>query len=317
MTRLAFSLLSVFLTVAQPTLAVELNLPANAKKTFQSDSKLDSYAVPIGPFLNGTMQTQTIEGRVSRSAWSFASSGVTTLQVLAPLRDQLLESGFAKVLECDQITCGGFDFRFGTEVLSAPDMYVNIRAYRFLTAIKGDTVKPSEVISLLVSTSGTAAYIQIIHAGKMGDNLMNVETIARVPTSALQPKIGIERPLEEDLLSRGSAVLNGLDFTTGTSDLGVGPFSILKELAAFFASRNDIRLVLVGHTDSVGALDFNIALSKRRAASVRMRLLGVYGLDASRIEAEGNGYLAPIKSNLDSAGRSANRRVEVVVLPLN
>jgi OOP family OmpA-OmpF porin len=91
----------------------------------------------------------------------------------------------------------------------------------------------------------------------------------------------------------------------------------LKELAAFFAKRNDIRLVLVGHTDSVGALDFNIALSKRRAASVRMRLLDVYGLDASRIEAEGNGYLAPIKSNLDSAGRSANRRVEVVVLPLN
>lgn len=48
-----------------------------------------------------------------------------------PLRDQLIEAGYDVVLDCDQNTCGGFDFRFGTEVLPAPDMYVNIRAFRF------------------------------------------------------------------------------------------------------------------------------------------------------------------------------------------
>jgi outer membrane protein OmpA-like peptidoglycan-associated protein len=316
MIRFALPLLCGFLTFAQPGFAVELNLPANARKTLQSDSKLDSYAVPVGPFSNGAMQTQTIEGKVSRSAWRLTSSGVTTLQVLAPLRDQLLAGGFTNVLECDQTTCGGFDFRFGIEVLPAPDMYVNIRAYRFLTAVKGNASAPSEVISLLISTSGTAAYIQLIQAGQLEGGLVNVKTKASVPTLPQQVETTIETLLDDGLLGKGSVVLSGLNFTTGTSDLGVGPFPILKELAAFFTARDDIRLVLVGHTDSVGALDFNIALSKRRAGSVRKRLLEVYGLDASRIAAEGNGYLAPIRSNLDSVGRSANRRVEAVVLPL-
>lgn len=316
MTRFAFPLFGLLLALAQPVAAADLNLPANARKALQSDSKLDSYAAPIGPFLNGAMQTQTIEGKVSRSAWRLASSGVTTLQILAPLRDQLLEGGFTKVLECDETTCGGFDFRFGTEVLQAPEMYVNIREYRFLTAIKGSVAAPSEVISLLISTSGTAAYIQIIQAGQLEGGSVNVETKDNVPTSTQKPEAIIGTSLNDDLLDRGSVVLNGLNFATGTSDLGTGPFPILKELAAFFASRDDIRLVLVGHTDSVGALDFNIALSKRRAASVRKRLLEVYGLDANRIAAEGNGYLAPIKSNLNKVGRTANRRVEAVVLPL-
>jgi OOP family OmpA-OmpF porin len=316
MTRFAFPLLCILLSFAQPAVAVELNLPANSRKTLQSDSKLDSYAVPIGPFLNGAMQTQTIEGKVNRSAWRLASPGVTTFQVLAPLRDQLLADGFTKVLECNQTTCGGFDFRFGIEVLPAPDMYVNIRAYRFLTAVKGDIAAPSEVVSLLISTSDTAAYIQIIQAGQISAGSVNIETKAGVPTTQ-QSGAAIETSLDDGLLGRGSVVLDGLDFATGTSDLGAGPFPILKELAAFFAARDDIRLVLVGHTDSVGALEFNIALSKRRAASVRKRLLERYGLDASRIAAEGNGYLSPIRSNLGSEGRTANRRVEAVVLPLN
>ncbi|MFT5785114.1 MAG: outer membrane protein OmpA-like peptidoglycan-associated protein [Ascidiaceihabitans sp.] len=315
MIRFAFPLISALVLLAGSAFAVELNLPENSRKTLQRDNKLDSYSAPIGPFQNGTLQTQTIEGKVNRSAWRVSSSGVTTLQILAPLRDQLLANGYTKVLDCDQTTCGGFDFRFGTEVLPAPEMYVNIRAYRFLTAVKGETAAPSEVVSLLVSTSGVAGYVQVIQAGQIDGRVVQVETQAAVPT-AQQPEITIKTSLDERLLGTGSVVLNGLNFATGTSDLGKGPFPVLKELAAFFTARDDIQLVLVGHTDSDGALDFNIALSKRRAASVRKRLLGTYGLDGDRIAAEGNGYLAPIRSNLESAGRTANRRVEAVVLPL-
>jgi OOP family OmpA-OmpF porin len=315
MIRFAFPLISALILLAGSAFAVELNLPENSRKTLQRDNKLDSYSAPIGPFQNGTLQTQTIEGKVNRSAWRVGSSGVTTLQILAPLRDQLLANGYTKVLDCDQTTCGGFDFRFGTEVLPAPEMYVNIRAYRFLTTVKGDTAAPSEVVSLLVSTSGVAGYVQVIQAGQIDGRVVRVETQAAVPT-AQQPEITIKTSLDESLLGTGSVVLSGLNFATGTSDLGKGPFPVLKELAAFFTTRDDIQLVLVGHTDSDGALDFNIALSKRRAASVRKRLLETYGLDGDRIAAEGNGYLAPIRSNLESAGRTANRRVEAVVLPL-
>lgn len=315
MIRRTFIFLCAAFLLVHPVMALDLDLPSNARRTTQENSKLDSFSPPFGPFVDGAMKTHSIEGEVRRSAWRIGSSGLTTLQVLAPLRAQLEAGGYTTALDCDQITCGGFDFRFAVEVLPAPDMYVNIRAYRFMSAYMGAAPAPSEVVTLLVSTSATAAYIQIIQAGDLDGNQVSIETQAAVPTSV--PSAIQSTSLDSSLLRKGSVVLSDLDFATGTSDLSEGSFPVLQELAAFFKARDDIRLVLVGHTDSDGALDFNIALSKRRAASVRQRLLDEYGLDESRIFAEGNGYLSPLRTNLDAEGRKANRRVEAIVLPLN
>ena len=76
----------------------------------------------------------------------------------------------------------------------------------------------------------------------------------------------------------------------------------------------DLRVALVGHTDAVGSLDANTALSRRRAEAVRDRLVQSYDVAPGRVEAQGAGYLAPRASNLTEAGREQNRRVEVVVL---
>jgi OOP family OmpA-OmpF porin len=315
MNRLLLNIVIATIFLVHPALGLELNLPANAQKMQQTNSKLDSYSAPIGPFKDGVMKTTLIEGRVERSSWRVGSSGVTTLQVLAPLRDQLIDAGYEIVLDCDQNTCGGFDFRFGTEVLPAPGMYVNIRAFRFLTVAKPKGAPSSEIVSLLISTSETAAFIQIIQVGSQGGQSVSVAVTGSVPSSTpIVSSAGFD--LKSNLLRNGSVVLNDLTFESGTSDLGKGPFPILDELAAFYKSRDDIRIMLVGHTDSDGALDFNVELSKRRATSVRKRLLDEYGLDAERISAEGNGFLGPIRSNLDAEGRKVNRRVEAVVLPL-
>ncbi|MFC6587568.1 OmpA family protein [Sulfitobacter pacificus] len=57
-------------------------------------------------------------------------------------------------------------------------------------------------------------------------------------------------------------------------------------------------------------------MSRARARSVRQRLIDGYGVSAARLDAEGMGYLAPVASNIDEAGREQNRRVEVVLLGL-
>ncbi|WP_390912003.1 OmpA family protein [Pseudosulfitobacter sp. SM2401] len=303
------------MSVSLPAAALDLVLPQNARKTIERNSKLDSYAAPIGPFENGTLETRLIEGAVRRSAWKIASPGLTTLQVLAPLRDQLQEAGYQVVLDCDHRTCGGFDFRFGTEVMPAPSMFVNIRAYRFVLGIKGTDANPDQVVGLLVSASDTASHVQIIQAGQLDGDTGQIKTGASVPTGVTPD--GTSAPFETVLLSTGSVVLDGLDFATGTSDLGAGPFPVLKSIADFLKTRDDVRVALVGHTDSVGSLDNNIALSKRRAASVRARLIETYGVAPARLDAEGMGYLSPLTSNLDKAGREANRRVEAIILPLN
>ena len=112
----------------------------------------------------------------------------------------------------------------------------------------------------------------------------------------------------------GHMVLDDLSFDTGSSTLSEGPFPSLEALAEFLKEDSSRRIVLVGHTDTLGSLDANIRLSQRRAASVRARLISAYGIKQSQMDARGAGYLAPVTSNATEAGRNRNRRVEVVLL---
>jgi outer membrane protein OmpA-like peptidoglycan-associated protein len=86
----------------------------------------------------------------------------------------------------------------------------------------------------------------------------------------------------------------------------------LDNLAANLASFGDAKLVLVGHTDSVGTAQYNQSLSERRARSVGNYLI-LKGVPSARVEVTGRGESEPVQSNDTDAGRAANRRVEVAV----
>lgn len=295
------------LMAATPLAALELSLPAPALLLAERNTDLDRYAAPVSPFAEGAVETLSVEGAVRRAAWRLDAPGQTPLQVLAPLRDQLLAAGFEVLLDCTADACGGFDFRFATEVLPAPNMYVNIRAYHVITARQG----VGDVVSIIASTSAGVAYVQIIHAGADGNGAATTVTASPTTPSGAPLSSG---NLGQTLLARGHVVLEALDFETGAAALGQGPFETLDRLSDFLKSRPDLTVALVGHTDSVGSLEGNISLSRRRAQAVRQHLIEVYGVPPAQMEAEGMGYLAPLASNLDAAGRDANRRVEVVIL---
>jgi len=70
---------------------------------------------------------------------------------------------------------------------------------------------------------------------------------------------------------------------------------------------------VVGHTDDKWETDYNMELSKKRAASVRDYLVS-QGVDASKMVATGRGESMPIASNNTKAGRAQNRRVEILIL---
>lgn len=69
---------------------------------------------------------------------------------------------------------------------------------------------------------------------------------------------------------------------------------------------------IVGHTDSDGADEANLALSVRRAASVKNALVGEFGLDGARLTTDGKGEAEPVESNETIAGKAQNRRVEFI-----
>ncbi|APE42164.1 cell envelope biogenesis protein OmpA [Sulfitobacter alexandrii] len=295
--------------LATPAAALDLLLPAAARLTAERNTGPDRYSAPAGVFRNGQVVTLEVEGQVRRAAWRLSQQGLTPLQLIRPLRRQLVDAGFEILLDCAAESCGGFDFRFATETLPGPNMYVNIRAYHFITAVRPSVTAPQEVLTILASTAANSAFIQVIQAGEVTEN--QVVTEAPVPIS---PATQVEGGIGTRLIQQGHAVLRDLEFETGASELSDGSYESLRSLAEVLEARPDLRIALVGHTDTVGALEGNITLSRRRAQSVRQRMIDSYGIDGTRMEADGMGYLAPIASNLEAAGREENRRVEVVVL---
>ncbi|WP_152047040.1 OmpA family protein [Aureimonas psammosilenae] len=95
-------------------------------------------------------------------------------------------------------------------------------------------------------------------------------------------------------------------------------------LPAFDPVLNSVGLVLrkydrslveiAGHTDSQGSDNYNLDLSRRRALAVEDFLTEV-GIDARRFDVRGYGETQPIADNFSEAGRAANRRVEVSIIP--
>src|ERR1043166_9743712 len=86
----------------------------------------------------------------------------------------------------------------------------------------------------------------------------------------------------------------------------------LDNLAANLSSFGDSKLLLTGHTDSVGRAADILALSERRAASVGT-YHAVKGVPSNRISATGRGETEPLQPNSTDEGRRANRRVEIAV----
>ncbi len=288
--------------IAGPVCAQDLTLPASARQLSQRVSALDSYDVPTGVFENGAVPARTVEGRVDRRTWRVQAGSSTTLQILAPLRDQIKAQEYDITFECEAQNCGGFDFRFGTEVVPTPDMYVAIHDYRFLTATRDD-----EVLSLLVSRNPPDGYIQLIRVTPDG-------SAPPPPPLVVTETVEASGGLLNEFQNNGHVILNDLEFQTGEVALGDGPFSSLTLLASYLADNPATRLALVGHTDDTGDLQANIDVSTGRAEAVRARLIEAYGVSADRIEAQGVGYLAPLTSNATAEGRSLNRRVEAVLL---
>lgn len=299
--------------ILQPVqlLALDFEFPAPASLSFDSQETYSSYLLPIGPFADGAVKTIVVEGAVSQKAWTLQAKDLTTLQIAAPLRDQLTAAGFSMVYECDTTVCGGFDFRFALEIAAEPAMHIDLGDFRYLAAQKTGPDGP-EHIAVIVSRSSRIGFVQITEIGKAKETAEALTTPAATTPEA--PAKSATTPLGDGLEQQGSVALDDLIFGSGASDLAAGEYASLEALAAYLRADPARKVALVGHTDASGGLAGNIALSLARATSVRASMIASYAIPADQIVAEGVGYLAPRDSNLTDQGRTRNRRVEVMLL---
>jgi outer membrane protein OmpA-like peptidoglycan-associated protein len=86
----------------------------------------------------------------------------------------------------------------------------------------------------------------------------------------------------------------------------------LSEIAKLLKKESGLKVNVVGHTDNVGAMDYNMKLSRDRGEAVVKTLVTKYGIAADRLKGYGAGSLAPVASNDTENGKAKNRRVELV-----
>lgn len=262
-------------------------------------TEFDDYELVVGGIdskRGACEKKQKLEGRVARFYYE-NPKGRSHAEIFANYRDAVKKAGFQTIFTCKEEGCyldgkpsnrnafcgersiaPGMLPSAGTRYLAARlprkdgDVYLAVHVYEHFTDLHYATVKPMET------------------------------SLVKVDAKAL--KDGIQ--------ADGHVAIYGIDFDTGKADLKPGSASAIAEIVKLLKADPGLKLHVVGHTDAVGALDGNIALSKRRAESVVKELTTKQGIAAARLRPYGVGPLVPLATNDTNEGRAKNRRVDLV-----
>ena len=263
-------------------------------------AEFDEFTLPLGKAKSGgTLEKQQhLEGKITRIAYD-APAGRSILEIYRNYESALTKGGFQILFACvNNDGCGG----------ESPTLYAAKGAedwswgagQRYLSAklsrAEGDAYVSLHIGQWSNLQRGSAIVLYVIEVKPMQGDLVTVDAAA----------------LASDIAKTGHSAVYGIYFDTGKAEVKPESDSALKEIAKLLQQRADLKLLVVGHTDSVGTLASNMDLSKRRADAVVQALTTKYGIAAARLSAQGAGALAPVASNRSEEGKAKNRRVELV-----
>jgi OmpA-OmpF porin, OOP family len=119
---------------------------------------------------------------------------------------------------------------------------------------------------------------------------------------------------QSGLKENGHVEVPGIYFDFGKSEIKPESDAALNEVVKLLKGDPALKVWVVGHTDNVGSVETNMALSGARASAV-VKALTQKGIDAKRLAPQGAGPYAPVATNDTDGGRAHNRRVELVKQP--
>ena len=280
------------------TYVFALELPYSARLVLSDETDVKNISVEISAWdREKGISRLDFRGRTTTKVFQIDGTSLTLDQMLQPIITHLNEKQFSIELYCNTNVCGGFNFRKKLTVSNPPFMLVNVANYSVITAVKN-----SSAISLVASKLGNTIYLQILSIGTTDNDLI------------LQDQEPLKDNYSSKLKEDGAIVLDDLIYRSGSADLGPGPFESLSALANFLKGTPSSSIILVGHSDAIGELRKNIELSRNRAQAVVDRLIKDYGIDQSRISAQGIGFLSPKTNNSTEKSRKKNRRVEAILI---
>ena len=281
-----------------------LTIPYKADLSYEKLSKNDTFYVITGKNDLLPEKDKPHSSMMLQQVWKIKNFSRTTDEIQKEIKNSLALNEYKIIFECDFKSCGGFKFRFNSNILNMPEMFVNLGNYKFLTA-KAINYEKSKFISYIISVGKNTGYIQI---NQFGDEIE--KNIKKEHSKNLSKSLSANF---ND--NSGSIILEGLKFKPGSADILESDLRILSDLANFLILNKKEKIILVGHTDASGPIKGNIKLSKDRAESVQKLFVKKFNVSPNQITINGVGFLSPIASNNTEAGREQNRRVEVIIVP--
>ncbi len=278
----------------------------------------DGLQLPTGPAVQrdgswAAERSETLEGRSTRLMY-LIPPGRSALEVFRNYERSLTERGFEFLFSCAEDACGGRGGsgmgrliypshrqmgRAGEHAYSAFMHGVSDRRY---LAARSDDGKV--FVGLFLAEANHAFLRQDKRRVAVHLDVIELEAMEErmVDAAAMAASIG----------ETGSVRLENVYFEFAAATLTAESDAAIAEMARLLGDNPDLEIYIVGHTDSVGAYETNLDLSRRRAEAVVQALVSRHGIEPARLVPAGVGPLAPVASNATEAGRAENRRVELV-----
>jgi len=281
------------------------------------DESFASTAIAVSkPVRKGATWTaekiDTAEGKTSTRLYRIPV-GSAPLEVFRNYAKGVEERSFKIDYQCSGKSCGG-----GNAMMN----FLTITAERKgeLYAAGGKDAQyafaATQVQNYLAAT-GPKGERLIVFVGQHGSIVKKLKGETIVFARVIQPAVLTNRLIDagvmaEEIERSGRIALRNIYFDTGKASLKPDSDAALAEIAKLLSAQSGLSLYVVGHTDSSGQYQFNLTLSRERAASVVGALVSRYKISAKRLQAAGVGPLSPAASNRSKDGQAENRRVELV-----
>jgi OOP family OmpA-OmpF porin len=107
--------------------------------------------------------------------------------------------------------------------------------------------------------------------------------------------------------------LLGIKFPSGRSTIDASSSALMRKVQQGLALFPDASISVEGHTDANGSDSTNLILSQDRADAVRQYLVSNFGLNPEKVTSVGYGEARPVATNETAAGRTRNRRIDLVI----
>ncbi len=280
------------------------------------EPKFDEFLLPLGPPTDVTTpkyaKSLKIEGLVSFYTY-LAPAGRTNTELFRNYKQEFQRMGLMALYEKGTGDKGWFGPGFG-QVAKDSDIG-DILAYN----------ESQERVLVAKSKDATPiyyyAFVTVYRDGNMPDRLRGsvikdraIAQLVVVAPEKMESKMTFVNAddMSRALVESGKVTLYGIYFDNDKDSVRSDSQPTLQEIAKLLTASPKLKIQVVGHTDNQGTPDYNLDLSRRRAASVVRALSSSYGVPASRLSVFGCGPYSPVASNETEDGRAKNRRVELV-----